>query len=76
MLYVETCIMSEVTPSPTESADAETGKTAATGSDRIRIRAYELYEKRKDQPGDAESDWYQAEAEIAAETASKADIPK
>ena len=40
--------------------------------DRIRTRAYELYEKRNGAPGDAESDWYRAVAELkdaATETA-------
>jgi hypothetical protein len=31
---------------------------------RIRVRAYELYEKRSGVDGDAESDWYSAEAEL------------
>lgn len=33
---------------------------------RIRVRAYELYEKRNGGDGDAESDWYKAEAELRA----------
>lgn len=32
--------------------------------EKIRVRAYQLYESRGGAPGDAESDWYQAEAEI------------
>lgn len=32
--------------------------------EKIRNRAYELYESRAGAPGDPESDWYQAEAEI------------
>ncbi|MGZ5432279.1 MAG: DUF2934 domain-containing protein [Thermoanaerobaculia bacterium] len=74
MLYVETSIMTEPTTSPIESAAPETEKPATTlsvGNDRIRIRAYELYEKRKDQLGDAESDWYRAEAEINAEIVTR-----
>ena len=48
-------------------------QTAATDSQvtqpplddqRIRVRAYELYEKRNGGAGDAESDWYTAEAEL------------
>ena len=35
--------------------------------ERIRIRAYELYEQRGDDGGDPESDWYQAENEIVTE---------
>lgn len=71
--------MTEPDTTPIESAAPETEKPAATqpsSSDRIRIRAYELYEKRKDEPGDAESDWYRAEAEINAETESRTDVDK
>ena len=32
--------------------------------EKIRLRAYELYEQRNGVPGDPESDWYRAEAEI------------
>ena len=32
--------------------------------DRIRIRAYELFEQRNREPGHAEEDWFRAEAEI------------
>lgn len=35
--------------------------------ERIRIRAYELYQQRGEAAGDAESDWYQAETEIVTE---------
>ena len=44
----------------------------ASGEDGIRIRAYELYEKRKGGPGDAESDWYRAEAELKGDAAEPA----
>lgn len=30
----------------------------------IRVRAYELYEKRGRQDGQAQNDWFQAEAEL------------
>lgn len=33
--------------------------------ERIRIRAYELYEKRGKRDGSAVADWLQAEAELA-----------
>jgi DUF2934 family protein len=39
---------------------------------RIRVRAYELYEKRNGVAGDAESDWYNAEAELRAAPAEAA----
>jgi hypothetical protein len=69
---VEIITMAEVTTPQTDTPkDAQ-----AIGEDRIRMRAYELYQKRKGEAGDAESDWYQAEAEIAAETTAKAGTPK
>ena len=33
----------------------------------IRVRAYELYEKRGRQNGLAQSDWFQAEAEVRSQ---------
>lgn len=58
----------------TDSAQpAKAGATAqpAAKDDLIRIRAYELYEKRDGAPGDPESDWYQAEAELEAKATEK-----
>lgn len=37
--------------------------------DRIRLRAYEIYQTRNGAPGDAESDWAQAERELNGRTA-------
>ncbi len=37
--------------------------------DRIRVRAYEIYQARDGAPGDAESDWAQAERELNGRTA-------
>jgi osmotically-inducible protein OsmY len=34
---------------------------------RVRTRAFEIFQKRNGGPGDAESDWYQAEAELQQE---------
>ncbi len=55
--------------------NADQPKQPATPSiqDRIRIRAYELYEARKGAPGDPEGDWYQAEAEIVGKIAEQAE---
>lgn len=50
--------------STNDSPATQTPASDAAGIDRIRARAYELYEKRGGAPGDPESDWYQAEAEI------------
>lgn len=33
--------------------------------DRIRVRAYEIYQARSGAPGDDKSDWCQAEAELS-----------
>ena len=33
--------------------------------ERIRTRAYEIYLARRDSPGDAVSDWFQAEHELS-----------
>lgn len=37
--------------------------------DRIRVRAYELYEQRNREPGHAEDDWFRAEAEVTGSQA-------
>jgi hypothetical protein len=37
--------------------------------ERIRVRAYEIYESRGRQHGAHESDWYKAEAEVRSRTA-------
>lgn len=54
------------------AARTETPTEASSGEDRIRVRAYELYEKRNGAPGDAESDWYRAEAELEGDAAEPA----
>lgn len=55
-------------PAPQTNAPAPNQDVVAASQgsieERIRIRAYELYESRGGAPGDAESDWYQAEAEV------------
>ncbi|MCA1733278.1 MAG: DUF2934 domain-containing protein [Acidobacteria bacterium] len=58
---------------PLESPAAETPKPQhALSEERIRVRAYELYEKRQGSPGDAETDWFHAEAEFAESLAKQA----
>jgi hypothetical protein len=37
--------------------------------EEIRVRAYEIFLERGDAPGNAESDWLQAEAELQPEIA-------
>lgn len=39
--------------------------------DRIRVRAYEIYQARNGAPGDAVSDWAQAERELNGGSASR-----
>jgi len=51
--------------SPKSSTDSMTTMQAAVPSqDRIRERAYELYESRGGEPGQHEQDWFRAEQEI------------
>jgi hypothetical protein len=49
--------------------NAKNGQSAHASADfdleaAIRVRAYELYEKRGRQDGQAQTDWFQAEAEL------------
>lgn len=53
----------ENAPSPETDVNSQTPV-----EERIRMRAYELYEQRGGVEGDAESDWYQAETEIVTES--------
>jgi hypothetical protein len=41
-----------------------TGRYAGWLNDRIRKRAYEIYEARGDLPGTPEGDWFHAEREL------------
>lgn len=54
------------TPSPT-GAGSKLGEETCieVTPDRIRLRAYEIYQARNGAPGDAESDWAQAERELS-----------
>jgi hypothetical protein len=58
---------------PLESASTESKDTAPAPSEdagrfeRVRQRAYELYLRRGDAPGDDVADWLEAEREIDAE---------
>ena len=49
---------------PATNIETGTDNSQAAIEERIRIRAYELYEKRNGEGGDPESDWYRAETEI------------
>jgi len=48
----------------TERQCAETSARAGTDTVDIERRAYEIYSSRNGAPGDATSDWLQAEREI------------
>ena len=56
-------------PATSNSPRKKNGKNGNTSADfdletAIRARAYELYERRGRQDGQAHTDWFQAEAEV------------
>ncbi len=53
-----------------ESLDAAEMRDCGCAKSEIRQRAYEIYLNRGDAPGNAESDWLQAEAELCARNAA------
>jgi hypothetical protein len=59
------------TAAPSNGSTVEVGTKAPETNveERIRVRAYELYESRGRQHGAHESDWYKAEAEVRSRTA-------
>jgi hypothetical protein len=57
------------------SAQAETGEVSVgnvVGDEEIRLRAYEIYLERGEQPGLELDDWLQAERELESEPLSRA----
>jgi len=54
--------VSPIQPAATEAAG--TKSLRATPEDKIRRRAYEIFMERGAEPGDALSDWLQAEREL------------
>ena len=52
--------------SPTEKKNGN-GHSVIDLESAIRVRAYELYEKRGRQDGFAQDDWFQAETEIKSQ---------
>ena len=53
-----------------KAKDKKSGSVLMFGesvSDKIRKRAQELFEKRKNAPGDALTDWLEAEKQIKSE---------
>jgi hypothetical protein len=64
-------------PATSTSVENKNGKNgnAAGANDLetvIRIRAYELYEKRGRRDGHAQDDWFQAEAEVRSHSSRTA----
>lgn len=64
--------MSTVATVPAEAAEVQTSNPQAIREERIRIRAYEFFVARDGKSGDADGDWFHAEAEIEAEPAEAA----
>ncbi len=62
-------------PRKPESVETAQPKLPTTESiqERIRLRAYEIYQARNGAPGDSEGDWYQAEEEIVGKVAEKSE---
>jgi len=57
------------------SAQAEIGEVSVgnvAGDEEIRLRAYEIYLERGEQPGRELDDWLQAERELESEPLSRA----
>ena len=64
-------------PATSASAQKKNGKNGNANAAfdleaAIRARAYELYEQRGRQEGQAQTDWFQAEAEVRARDSSTA----
>jgi Protein of unknown function (DUF2934) len=55
------------------TAMKQVATTPASPDDRIRERAYELYQQRGEHPGSDVEDWLRAESEILAETEASVD---
>jgi hypothetical protein len=51
----------------TSRLDARHHTSKSVDEHRVRTRAFEIFQKRNGGPGDAEIDWYQAEAELQQE---------
>lgn len=51
------------------TTEVQTSTNHNLNEERIRARAYELYERRGRQDGSHEADWFAAEAELRSRTA-------
>ena len=54
-----------------EKISTSASQSAATLEERIRARAYELYQERGFQDGSAEQDWQRAEEELRGRAAKR-----
>jgi hypothetical protein len=52
-------------PEATRPAVSEVARPVVPDAESIRIRAYEVYQRRGGRPGDPLDDWRRAEAELA-----------
>lgn len=61
----------------TKAAKQQARKSLKPNDDEIRVLAYYLYEKRraKDTPGDAASDWIEAERRLAGMPSAISSLP-
>jgi hypothetical protein len=60
--------MSATLTVPRDTPKTEVGSSTQPLEERIRARAYELYEQRAGAPGDPDADWYRAESEIIGDS--------
>jgi hypothetical protein len=65
----KTTTRAKKTAVPTNGHANGNGLELVNIEERIRVRAYELYETRGRQHGAHENDWYAAEAELRSHTA-------
>lgn len=63
----------KTTRAPTPLKSTESTQSAVDVENRIRSRAYELYEQRGKEEGHALDDWLQAESEMKQENKGKAE---
>ncbi len=61
--------LTKVESTPSSGPANEQGREGT--ADRIRLRAYEISQRRNGGPGDAMEDWIQAEREVKAGTGAK-----
>ncbi len=54
---------------PTNGHSEVLTQTTGVAEEQIRVRAYELYERRGRTDGSHEADWFAAEAELRSHTA-------